>query len=68
MKRTFKGVVRIKVLYTNARLHAKKGVLEVTVNKLPSFQKWKGRGGYTADFYFFAITLCDTFYAPIPLS
>ena len=33
MKRTFKGVVRIKVLYTNARPHAKKGVLEVTAKK-----------------------------------
>ena len=50
MKRTFKGVVRIKVLYTIARLHAKKGVLEVTVNKLPSVQKWESGGG---DFLYF---------------
>ena len=48
MKRTSKGVVRIKMLYTNARLHAKKGVLKDTVKKLPSFQRWEGRGGYTA--------------------
>ena len=35
MKRTCKGVV----VYTNARLHAKKGVLEVTVKKTALFSK-----------------------------
>ena len=39
MKRTFKGVVRIKVFYTIARLHAKKGVPEVTAKKTALFSK-----------------------------